>query len=196
MTIYITLKCISHLRHKFIFCFTLLVRVFGTVLNTQWLWAWPLAYCYSVCLFMKELFFTLSYFNLFFCWSFYYHFTLLRVFHTSVSWWLFAGVWVTASLLKSLGLFSVFWSILIIVSTRPLISMSTNPCAKPLVTVPLAPITNGFTITFMFHSFSSVLLQDLSIYLSFRFLLVLPCGQSERQSPQFGRFSFFVVDYH
>ena len=30
-----------------------------------------------------------------------------RVFHISVSWWFFAGVWVTASLLKSPGLFSV-----------------------------------------------------------------------------------------
>ena len=33
----------------------------------------------------------------------------LRVFHISFSWWSFTGVWVTASLLKSPGLFSVFW---------------------------------------------------------------------------------------
>ena len=33
-----------------------------------------------------------------------------RVFHISVSWWLFTGDWVTASLLKSPGLFSVFWA--------------------------------------------------------------------------------------
>ena len=33
----------------------------------------------------------------------------IRVFHISVSWWFFTGVWVTASLLKSPGLFSVFW---------------------------------------------------------------------------------------
>ena len=32
---------------------------------------------------------------------------LLFVFH--ISWWFFTGVWVTASLLKSPGLFSVFW---------------------------------------------------------------------------------------
>ena len=31
-------------------------------------------------------------------------------FHITVSWWCFTGVWVTASLLKSPGLFSVFWS--------------------------------------------------------------------------------------
>ena len=38
-------------------------------------------------------------------------FYLLRVFHISVSWWFSADVWVTASLLKSSGLFSVFWPI-------------------------------------------------------------------------------------
>ena len=33
-----------------------------------------------------------------------------RVFHISVSWRYFTGVWVTAILLKSPGFFSVFWS--------------------------------------------------------------------------------------
>ena len=32
-----------------------------------------------------------------------------RVFHISISWWFFTGVWVIASLLKSPGLVSVFW---------------------------------------------------------------------------------------
>ena len=32
-----------------------------------------------------------------------------RVFHISISWWFFTGVWVTANLLKSPGLVSVFW---------------------------------------------------------------------------------------
>ena len=35
---------------------------------------------------------------------FYYY-----IFHTSVRWWSFTGVWVTASLFMSLGLFSIFW---------------------------------------------------------------------------------------
>ena len=35
----------------------------------------------------------------------------LQVFHTSISWWSFTGVWVTTSLLKSPGLFSVFYPI-------------------------------------------------------------------------------------
>ena len=34
---------------------------------------------------------------------------IIRVFHISVSWWSFAGHWVTANILKSPGLFSVFW---------------------------------------------------------------------------------------
>ena len=37
-----------------------------------------------------------------------------RVF--SISWWFFTGVWVTASLLKSPGLFSVFWPSSIVLS--------------------------------------------------------------------------------
>ena len=40
-----------------------------------------------------------------FCNYYYYYYYLLhRVFHISVSWWFFTGVWVTASLLKSPGL--------------------------------------------------------------------------------------------
>ena len=39
----------------------------------------------------------------------YYYYYSSRVFHISISWWFFTGVWVTASLLKSPGLVSVFW---------------------------------------------------------------------------------------
>ena len=47
---------------------------------------------------------------------YYYHYYYYsgQLFHTSVSWWSFTGVWVTASLLKYPGLFSVFWLILVI----------------------------------------------------------------------------------
>ena len=43
----------------------------------------------------------------------YYHYYSYSwwVFHVSVSWWFFTGVWVTASLFKFPGLFSVFWPI-------------------------------------------------------------------------------------
>ena len=39
-----------------------------------------------------------------------------RVFHISVNWWFFTGVWVTASLLKSPGLVSGFWPFLVMLS--------------------------------------------------------------------------------
>ena len=77
-------------------------------------------------------------------------FTPFRVFPTSVSWWFLTGVWVTASLLESPGLFSVF---LIMLSIRPLISKPSNPCTNPLATEPRPPITIDITVTFTFHSF-------------------------------------------
>ena len=47
-----------------------------------------------------------------------------RVFHISINWWFYTGVWVTASLIKSPGLVSGFWPFLAmlsfwIVSTSP-----------------------------------------------------------------------------
>ena len=39
-----------------------------------------------------------------------------RIFHISASWWSSTGVWVTARLLKSPGLFSVFWPFSIMLS--------------------------------------------------------------------------------
>ena len=62
-----------------------------SLLSKRITWAWPL------------LVFLLS---LFYSW---------RVFPISISRWSFTGVWVTASLLKSPGLFPVFWLISIMV---------------------------------------------------------------------------------
>ena len=59
--------------------------------------------------------------------------TAFRVYHTSVSWWFLTEVWVT-SLLKSPGLYSVFWSISAI-STRPVISKSSSPGTNPLTLI-------------------------------------------------------------
>ena len=50
---------------------------------------------------------------LYYYYYYYYYYLLIRVFHISVSWWSFTGDWVTANLLKSPGLFSVFWPFLI-----------------------------------------------------------------------------------
>ena len=100
----------------------------------------------------------------------YYHYSL-QVFHTSVSWWSFTEVWVTATLLKSLGLCSVFWRLLTMLKAHPLISISFNPFTKPLWIIPSTPITIGITIIFRFHSFFSSLAK--SKYLSlFSFSLI------------------------
>ena len=44
---------------------------------------------------------------------------LLRIFHITISWWFFTGVWVTASFLMSPELFSVFWVVVYWPSTQP-----------------------------------------------------------------------------
>ena len=59
-------------------------------------------------------------------------------------------------------------AVVLIVSTCPLISKSSSPCANLLVTVPRAPITIGMTITFMFQSFS-IPEQGPGTYLTFAF---------------------------
>ena len=53
----------------------------------------------------------------------------LQTFHSRISWWSFTGVWETACILKSPGLMSVFWLILIdvlMVRIRPPISDSSS----------------------------------------------------------------------
>ena len=76
----------------------------------------------------------------------------------------------TASHLKSPGLFSVFWPFSIrlsfgLVFTSLPTSKSSSPFNNPLITVPKEPITIGIIVTFMFHSFFNTLAR--SRYLSF-----------------------------
>ena len=70
-------------------------------------------------------------YHLFVC---YYYYSLIRAFHICVSRWFFTGVWVTASLLKSPGLFSVFrpFSIMLSFGWFPLVHQLPSPLA-PLV---------------------------------------------------------------
>ena len=67
--------------------------------------------------------------------DFYYYYHAFKIFHISVSWWSFTGVWVTASLLKSPGLFSVFWPFSIILSFgwSPLVPQLQSPPGPLLI---------------------------------------------------------------
>ena len=128
----------------------------------------------------------------------------VQVFHISVSWWFLTGIWVTASLLKSPGLFSVLWLISTVQVSSSLQDSSQysgwsqqccsldglhlssyfqvrSPCINPSVAVPRAPITFGIIVTFMFQIPS----QGPGTYPSFRFLSILLCGLPGQQSPQF-----------
>ena len=100
--------------------------------------------------------------------SYYYHYYSFKVFHVSVSWWFITGVYVTASFLKSPGLWilailsnAVIW----IMSPHPPTSKSSRPFNNLLVIVLKAPIKIGTIVTFMFHIFFNSL--AMSRYLSF-----------------------------
>ena len=80
--------------------------------------------------------------------------------------------------------------VVLMVSTSPLISMSSTPRINHLVTVSNAQITFSITVTFMFNGFS-VLQEGLRTDPSFRFPSILHCGQQEKESRLFDRFSFF-----
>ena len=59
----------------------------------------------------------------------------LSVFPISFSWWFFTGVWVTASLLKSLGLFSIFWpfSIMLLWGWSPIVCQLPSPPVPSMI---------------------------------------------------------------
>ena len=92
---------------------------------------------------------------------YYYYYSLIWAFHISVRWWFFTGVWVTASLLKSPGLFSVFWPFSIMLSFRwspPVRQLPSPPV--PLVFLLLLfqmhEITIDIIVTCLFHIFFSI----------------------------------------
>ena len=89
------------------------------------------------------------------------HHCYLIVFHRSLS--DSKSPQVSRTLLTILAVLNnaVVW----MVSTSPPTPKSPSPVNSPLVTVPNAPITNGISVTFMFHSFFNFLAR--SRYLSF-----------------------------
>ena len=103
---------------------------------------------------------------------------------------------VSMNLLKILSDFNkaVVW----VVSTRHLISKSSNPVINPLLTVPCALTTIGITVTFMFQVFFSSLARSkyLSFFsISFRFTLwsAGTAKSTKRQVPFFCRLSQGLV---
>ena len=97
----------------------------------------------------------------------------------------------TISLLKSPGLLSVFWPILMILYFQwsPLvhlfpISKSSSPCSNPLLTALSVTVTIGITVTFVFHSVFSSPVR--SRYLSFFSFVQYSAGS----------LSFFLLFYY
>ena len=106
----------------------------------------------------------------------------LRVFfNTSFSWLSFTRVWVTASLLRFPGFFSIFWPVLIMLQSgwSPLVFVFPSSPVSLLILRWLyqdSPITKYINVNFMIHSFS-IPKQGRGTYPSFHFLSVLLCGQ-------------------
>ena len=117
-----------------------------------------------------------------------------QVFHTSVNWLSFKRISVTARLLRSPGHFSVFCPILAMLLLEWSLFALRFP-TFPALFFPSSPIIISITVILELVSVSPscsiVLLQGLSIYLSFCFLSILLSDLPRRQSPLFSRFSFF-----
>ena len=75
-----------------------------------------------------------DYYYHYYYYYYYYYYSLIRTFHISDSRWFFTGVRVTASLLKSSGLFLVFWpfSVMLSFGWSPLVRQLPSP-PVPLV---------------------------------------------------------------
>ena len=107
-----------------------------------------------------------SFINFYFFWSsvHYHHFTPTSVDGLSLEFVSMAPVSILADVNSV-----VIW----MVSTRILISNSSDSLTNPLVTVLNIPITICITVTFMFHSFFQ---QSPGTYLSFHHPSILLCG--------------------
>ena len=79
------------------------------------------------------------------------------------------------------------------VFSRPLISKSSSPCIKPLMTVTMSTNYNWYNRHFHVPQFFHFPQQGPGTYPSFRFLSILLCGQPGQQSSQFGKFSFLLL---
>ena len=98
----------------------------------------------------------------------FYHQCWLILFHLSLTY--SKSPQVSRTLLSILAVLNNV--VVLMISTCPLISKSSNPFKIPLVAVPKAPIKIGIIVIFMFHSFSLAKFSYLSSFLlSFNFIL-------------------------
>ena len=127
---------------------------------------------------------------------YYHYYNYPGVFHVSVNSRSFTGVWVTASLLRSTGLFSVFRLILMLelVLSLLLLRFPTLPASSSslwgsfhALQLQLVSPSPSYSIV-CFFQFSGP-----STIPSFRFLCFLFCGPPRQQTPLFGRLSFCLL---
>ena len=138
------------------------------------------------------------YLIIFWHWHINYYFIHLRVFRAIVNRWFSTGIWVIASLLESQRLFSLFWPILtmLLFGWSPLVLLFPSPSVPVPILWWLYPVRDLLLVS---PSLSCSIVFFFSFlakcwYLSlFSLFLVLLCHQPGRQSPVFGRFSFFLL---
>ena len=126
-----------------------------------------------------------------------FSFTLLRVFHTSIIWLFSTGVWVTVSLLKSAGLFLVFWQIITMLQFGwfPLILLFPSP----LVPIPifwwlyqLHQLQLVITITIIIIIIIIIIIYSLEFSHQHK-LMVFHWRLSDSKSPQVSRILFSIL---
>ena len=115
---------------------------------------WPYSWCLVGCCLFYHAFFVFD------LWKFYY-FDLLRVLLTSISWWSFTSVRMTASLLRSPRLFSILANLSRLVVW--MISILPVFFSKSLETATSTQTKIGITVTLMFH----ILWQGPNIFFIF-----------------------------
>ena len=144
--------------------------------------------CLRVSVLFNHLYFLSSFTSYYYYYYYYYYcrcccFIPLSIFLTNISWWFSTGVWVTAILLKSPGLFAVLWPISIMLLSK----WSPHIVLYPSHPVPYRYVgdcsqcsTNYWYIRHLHVPCFLVLKQALGTYLSFRFLKMLLCDLARR----------------
>ena len=84
------------------------------VIGGRWPYSWCLVGC--CCQDPQQVLWIIYIYIYYYYYYYHYYYYLIRAFHICVSRWFFTGVWVTANLLKSPGLFFVFWPFTIMLS--------------------------------------------------------------------------------